>query len=93
MASIAQLNEWLKDGPDSRFMAIYSDIADAVSSEQPFKAVDLIGRLPTIAPYTPRYQREIIGAVVKRMTSLEAPADGLTKLKAGVYQWRISDKE
>ena len=55
-----------------------------------FLTCDASGVMPPIARLAPRTQAEIIRVVIRDMAALEAPADGLVRVKAGVYRRRFA---
>ncbi len=73
-----------------RFHRVYSDIADATPCHGEWRAVALIGRLPSLSHFAPKSQAEILRVVIRDMQALPAEADGLKRVRGGVYQWRFS---
>jgi hypothetical protein len=76
----------------TRFLQVYSEIADATPVDTCFQASAFVGQLPAIAQHAPRTQREIIAVVIRDMLTLGAEADGLVRVKGGWYQWRFADR-
>ena len=74
----------------SRFDQLFCEVADATPCEGVFRAASLVDELPSIARLAPRTQAEIIRVVIRDMAALEAPADGLVRVKAGVYRRRFA---
>ena len=72
----------------SRFHEVYSDIADATPTDQPFRTSELIGDLPSIAAFAERTRREILAVVVRDMQAMPKGSHGIVKVRGGVYQWR-----
>lgn len=77
----------------STFDQCYAEIADATPTDRDFRASSLIGQLPLIAHFAPKTQAEIIRVVIRDMQALPAEADGLVRVKGGVYAWRFADRE
>lgn len=71
----------------SRFNQLYSEIADATPTDEPFVVSRLLGQLPSIAHLAPKTQSEILRVVVRDMVRLTAPSDGLVRVKGGCYRW------
>lgn len=74
----------------SWFDQVYSDIADATPVDAPFRRMGLVGQLPSIAHLAPRTQTEILAVVVRDMLALPPACDRLVRVRAGLYQWRLS---
>lgn len=71
------------------FDQVYSDIADEVAADD-VRPSALVGKLPTIAHYAPRVQRDIVAVVVRDMTRLPKDCDFLVRVRGGVYRWQFN---
>lgn len=74
----------------SKFDQVYSDISDVTDPDAPFKRVDLVGQLPTIAHHSPKVQADIIAVVLRDMVALPADCDRLIKPTARCYRWQCN---
>lgn len=70
----------------SKFDQVYSEIADATPTDEPFRLSTLIDELPLLAALAPKTQHEILAVVRRDMCSLKK-GDGLVRVRGGVYQW------
>lgn len=73
----------------SQFDQVYSDIADVTPTREAFRSSGLVNQLNSIAHFAPKTQAEIIRVVVRDMCNLPADADGLVRIRNGVYRWRF----
>ena len=81
---------WWEGSPTwTRFLQVYSDIADATPVDDAFQLTSLAGKLPSLQGYKRRTQLEILRVVVRDMLALPADADGLERCKNGWFRWRF----
>jgi hypothetical protein len=68
------------------FDDVYSEIADATPIEGVWRLTGLVGRIPAIAHYAPRFQADILRVVIRDMRTLPPEADRVRR-HAGGYVW------